>query len=433
MAYAILHMKKIKSAGAAVGKTAHNHRLREVENADPGRKDWNQEYVNPEGPSFWQRLNERIEEAGIKSVRHDAVRGVELLLTASAEAFPRDAEGRAQDMRGSKWLQDNLDFVKEKYGAQNVVSCTLHQDELTPHIHAVVVPITDKGRLSAKELFSPQELVKLQDEYAAKMQPHGLVRGVRGSTAKHDDVRRYYGAQQLTREKVAEVARPVPVEAFRVEVAKPTPLDLLNLDKWKQQQEAVINAELSQRVAEVNQKLQTVATVAVAHSTAGDRARVLGQQLVASEQAKQTTAEQLQKEMQSNEKLTRGVQQLAVQAVQGDAPAPKVVAWAQGLREITRQQMEQTAAEVFKTAVRSSDEVESAMKAKGYPMSFDPQKGLEITCQKTGVRFHRDEVRPNGQDFHEQLCAAVERTQHQDKEQILNKQQSRSRDNGIGM
>ena len=37
---------------------------------------------------------------------------------------------------------------------ENIVRFTLHMDERTPHIHWVFVPITEDGRLSAKEILS---------------------------------------------------------------------------------------------------------------------------------------------------------------------------------------------------------------------------------------------------------------------------------------
>jgi len=47
-------------------------------------------------------------------------------------------------------VKANLEFMKQSYGS-NLVAFTLHQDEKTPHIHAIVVPITPDNRLLAKE------------------------------------------------------------------------------------------------------------------------------------------------------------------------------------------------------------------------------------------------------------------------------------------
>jgi len=157
MPYAILRVAKIKTAQQAAAKTAHNYRLRETPNADAERKDLNREYVNTAERGYWELATERIAEAGAK-VRPDSVRGMEVILTASPEVFKRDEQGRVVDMQNSSWAKANVAFLQERFGKANVVAMTLHQDELTPHFQAVVVPITPDGRLSAKDLFNPKTL-----------------------------------------------------------------------------------------------------------------------------------------------------------------------------------------------------------------------------------------------------------------------------------
>lgn len=41
--------------------------------------------------------------------------------------------------------------MEEEYGKENLLYATVHMDEITPHMHYGVVPITKDGRLSAKE------------------------------------------------------------------------------------------------------------------------------------------------------------------------------------------------------------------------------------------------------------------------------------------
>lgn len=48
-----------------------------------------------------------------------------------------------------------------------MVSFTLPQAEVAPHIHAVVVPVTADGRLSSRDGFSPRSLRQLQTELRA--------------------------------------------------------------------------------------------------------------------------------------------------------------------------------------------------------------------------------------------------------------------------
>ena len=146
---AICRINKIKSQGSATGKSQHNYREKEISNADPRLQYLNEEYINHEQKDLWQACQDRIQAAHIKrAVRPDAVRGIEFILTASPEFFPKDPQGKNLDARGSSWLKANLHFMQERYG-KNLVAFTLHQDEKTPHIHAIVVPITSDNKLSA--------------------------------------------------------------------------------------------------------------------------------------------------------------------------------------------------------------------------------------------------------------------------------------------
>jgi hypothetical protein len=71
----------------------------------------------------------------------------------------------------------------------------LHLDEATPHIHAYLVPLDEKGKLNCRALFGGREkLSKFQDSYALAMAPLGLERGIKGSRATHTEVKEYYAA-----------------------------------------------------------------------------------------------------------------------------------------------------------------------------------------------------------------------------------------------
>ena len=106
----------------------------------------------------------------------------------------------------SKWCQDNLDWLRKTYGADNVVSAVLHMDEETPHIHATIVPIVQTERkkqkkeqtvkkryrtkapaprLCADKVISRANLIRYQDTYAEQMAAYGLQRGIKGSEAQH--------------------------------------------------------------------------------------------------------------------------------------------------------------------------------------------------------------------------------------------------------
>jgi hypothetical protein len=89
------------------------------------------------------------------------------------------------------WRKPSFEWLSETFG-ENIVDCRLHLDEMTPHIHAIVVPLTEDGRLAAYEMFSKQSLIDMQNSYAAKLEPLGIVRGIPGSKVGHIKVKQFY-------------------------------------------------------------------------------------------------------------------------------------------------------------------------------------------------------------------------------------------------
>ena len=68
------------------------------------------------------------------------------MLTGSHDAMKRiEEEGRLPE-----WCADNLAWLRETFGTENVVSAVVHRDESTPHIHAAVVPIVTGERRKAR-------------------------------------------------------------------------------------------------------------------------------------------------------------------------------------------------------------------------------------------------------------------------------------------
>lgn len=76
---------------------------------------------------------------------------------ASQRKFPRiQADGKLDE-----WCNDNIDWLQETFGKENVVSAVLHMDEKTPHIHATVVPVASGERRKIKEEKKTDEAGKL--------------------------------------------------------------------------------------------------------------------------------------------------------------------------------------------------------------------------------------------------------------------------------
>jgi hypothetical protein len=421
MPYAICRVAKIKTAQAGAAKTAHNYRQRETPNADTERKPLNREYINTAERNYWELATERIQEAGAK-VRPDSVRGVEVLLTASPEAFPRQADGTPNDWHGSQWAEANIAFLKAKFGEQNVVSCTLHQDELTPHFHAVVVPLTADGRLSAKDVFNPKTLRTLQTEYAEAMKPFGMERGVEHSRAKHEVMRHVYGAQERSRGELAELAKPEPATRLRIE--GPSGLDLVNLTRWRAEQEARLNAELTRQLAVANERASKAASIAQDSAGAKDREKTLARQLASVEGTKT-------KEIGRRDLYQGAWARAAVQVLQGEPLPEKVLEHARKVRASMQVETEKHVQQALKAPIRQAgDLTEQLKKLPGYTYREDAAtKQGELRHTATGSRFELAELKPGGVSMKEAYDQAVQRTAQRDQAQS----KGQSRGGGISM
>ena len=147
MGYAVLHLEKAK--GADSGMSAHIERTIQPKNADPKRTHLNRELIQfPDGVSNrTEAIQHRLNTAGLKrKIGKNHVQAIRIVLTGSHA----DMEHIEQTGRLDEWCQDNIDWLRKTYGADNVVSAVLHMDEETPHIHATIVPIVQTERKKQK-------------------------------------------------------------------------------------------------------------------------------------------------------------------------------------------------------------------------------------------------------------------------------------------
>lgn len=156
-------------------------------NADPERTPDNIDLVKKEG-TIAKMINQRIAEGytGKKAIRKDAVKGMAIVLSGSHDDMA--AKSRKEILL---WAKDNYNFIAKRYGEENMMRCTLHVDEKTPHLHVVIVPLRD-GRLQANKIFDREALKTLQTEYAEEMSEHGFERGIDGSPRRHHETAEYY-------------------------------------------------------------------------------------------------------------------------------------------------------------------------------------------------------------------------------------------------
>ena len=164
--YGILRFHKYK--GPEIGQIeAHNERTKEKyasnPDIDPARKHLNYNLLTPP-PKYRAEAERQIREAGCRT-RKDSVRLVETLITASSEFFQGKSQ---QEIRA--YFERALEFMKSKQKPDTIISAVVHMDEKTPHMHLCFVPLTEDGRLSAKDILgNKKKLTQWQDEYWSYM------------------------------------------------------------------------------------------------------------------------------------------------------------------------------------------------------------------------------------------------------------------------
>jgi len=183
--YAIMRCKKLKTGGGVAASLQHAFRDRPTPNADASLTPQNEHRLATSTDSAMGRLRELLPEKR----RKDAVLCVEYMMSASPPWWATATAEQQKTFfdRSVKWLED-------KYGAENVLVATVHRDETTPHLTAYVVPLAD-GKLNAKSFIGSRGLLgRDQSSYAASVSDLGLIRGIAGSAAKHEPVKRFYDA-----------------------------------------------------------------------------------------------------------------------------------------------------------------------------------------------------------------------------------------------
>ena len=160
-------MRFAKRKGSFGKIEAHHERTKTKYASNPdvdiSKSKHNFHIVQP-NRSYLQEVNTRIAASACKT-RKDSVRFIDTIITASAEFF----KGKSREELRS-YFQTAVDFLERKIGNANIFSAVVHMDEKTPHLHLCFTPITQDGRLSAKEIIGNRsELIKWQDNFFEHM------------------------------------------------------------------------------------------------------------------------------------------------------------------------------------------------------------------------------------------------------------------------
>ncbi|MFE4030473.1 MobV family relaxase [Priestia sp. YIM B13551] len=169
--YGIIRMQKFHK-DAILGIQKHNQR--EGENSknkdiDSNKTMLNYDFVNEDKIKYHEEIKKMTATRVKRKIRNDAVLVAEFFVSASPEymhAMSRDEQ--------RKYFEASLDHIAGKYGQQNILYATVHNDESTPHMHVGFVPITEDRRLAAKDYFHGKTKIRrIQDDFHNYMNKRG--------------------------------------------------------------------------------------------------------------------------------------------------------------------------------------------------------------------------------------------------------------------
>lgn len=195
--FAIYHTSKGKGSGGGLGNHIDRTEGKEhsFKNANSQLTKMNIDFTNEKFKDLTlpKSIEKRLEE-GYKSkrkIRTDSVKYLTHIFSGSHEQMI--AISKNENALNS-WLQKNAQFVKDEFGNGNTIKAVLHMDEKTPHLHIVTVPLTQDGRLSAKEMLgNRKQMQQRQDRYAELMKPLGLERGIKNTGIRHETAQEFGG------------------------------------------------------------------------------------------------------------------------------------------------------------------------------------------------------------------------------------------------
>ena len=241
MSYGIIRVQKFKAA-AVTGIQIHDKREKEKSNTNPdidySKSNQNYSLIEADERPFQTQIKEKIESLNLKkAVRKDAVVMCQILVTSNKDFFDNITPEQEK-----QFFQDSLEFIKKRYGADNIISAEVHKDEKTPHLHINLVPIND-NKLSAKSLFDRPFLYKLQDDfYNDVSKNYGLERGgqeehqrhktmqeLKKETLKKEDERLHQLEQDIQSKMEHYSKNDVKIERLTADEVKPQKSGFLNM------------------------------------------------------------------------------------------------------------------------------------------------------------------------------------------------------------
>lgn len=189
MYYVSARISKV-SAGSLSGCAEHIDRKVQTPNADQEKTNENKTIGGRDVPAE-QAVTDLISEHKI-TARKNAVLAVETVISISRDFF-YDKKGKLLSKSVDKFVKVAAEELGKEKHVGKLAKAVLHLDEMTPHIHALSVPITPDGRLCAKHFLGHRQ--KYRDFQTAMGEAFGQIgvwRGVPNNRSTHHKVRDFY-------------------------------------------------------------------------------------------------------------------------------------------------------------------------------------------------------------------------------------------------
>jgi hypothetical protein len=185
--FAILRVAKISGKGKMAAAAQHNLRERDTPNARPEDRSRN---IHLAGAKTADELMRLWEDRAPEKIRKNAVHALEYVVTASPEKMAEMGQTRSED-----YLRDALTWLQDKHGAENILSAVIHNDEITPHLQVMVIPLDERGKLNARALVGGKpKLSAMQTDFAERVGvKYEMERGIERSGRRHETIKSYYG------------------------------------------------------------------------------------------------------------------------------------------------------------------------------------------------------------------------------------------------
>lgn len=224
---------------------------------------------------WMQDIQAEIDRAGAKT-RSNSVVALDAIYTASGEFF----KGKSNE-ECNQYFRDCLEFHQRKFG--HIISAVIHYDETTPHMHILSVPLTQDGRLSAREIIGNRaNLSRMQTEFFERVgRGYGLERGMQmdGQEKKKRITAQEHKLREVTAEKqkqleeleaikhskqsareratrVREQAEQQQAENRTLKVVESEIRDNIEREQEKAKQLAEMNQKARQELKEVKKQLE---------------------------------------------------------------------------------------------------------------------------------------------------------------------------------